>query len=264
MADPKIVDYIEKQTSAGFSENQIRESLSKAGWFGTEIEEAFSSMKETPAVKHELLPELHPKHIEPEPVKVEPVKEVKPEIVGGIKPIPEEKPEPVKVEPVKEVKPHVEPPKLPDVEKKPPVQKPAEPLIKAVDKKPDQGSPGPGILSMMPILFSIIGGALLLVNSILYYLEVGDILGLLIQDFEFSVLSTIGLISASEVPIVGIVLGIGLIINAVLIKIGPEISRTTSILMIVLSVVGILIGNGFLIGSIIGLVGGIIGIIKKF
>jgi hypothetical protein len=223
MANPTIVDYIKKQTSAGFSETQIREALSKAGWFDTEIDGAFSSIKEKPEEK--------PK----------PVKEVKPEPVKEEKP--EEKPK--------------EKPKVPEQER------PSEPLIKTELKRPEDLFSKPSKLFLIPMIFSIIGGVLLLVNSILFYLEAGDILDFIIQGFEFSLISDIGVISASEVPIVGIVLGIGLLINAALIKIGPEISRTTSILMIVLSVVGILIGNGFLIGSIIGLVGGIVGIVKR-
>jgi hypothetical protein len=226
MANPTIVDYIKKQTSVGFSESQIRQALSKAGWFENEIEDAFASLKAAPVVKP--LPE---------------------------KPLPEVKPEPVPV-----VKPAAEKPK--EVPKVVEQKKPSEPLIKAELKKPDDMVSKPRT-SLIPIILSVIGGALLVLNSALFYLEMGDILDFIIQGFNFSLLSDIGLVSASEVPIIGLVLGIGLLINAVLIKIGPEISRSTSILMIVLGVVGILIGNGFLIGSVIGIVGGIVGIVKR-
>ena len=54
-----------------------------------------------------------------------------------------------------------------------------------------------------------------------------------------------------------------MIIGAVLLMIRPERARITSLLILALSALIILTGNGFLIGGAAGVITGILGIAKK-
>ncbi|MEM2802966.1 MAG: hypothetical protein QXV24_01480 [Nitrososphaerota archaeon] len=64
------------------------------------------------------------------------------------------------------------------------------------------------------------------------------------------------------VSILGIVAGALLILGGLMIRVNPKDTQLWGIIILIFSIIGFLSGGGFLIGSIIGLIGGIIAITK--
>lgn len=48
MANRQIIDYVQTELGKGFSEEQIRQALVKAGWKAIDIDDAFKSVKAIP------------------------------------------------------------------------------------------------------------------------------------------------------------------------------------------------------------------------
>ncbi len=103
----------------------------------------------------------------------------------------------------------------------------------------------------------------MIINSIAGMLSETDILSFLVSGFSFSPLIDSGIISLGDSLIIGIVAGISVIVGSLLIKIRPEKANVTSILFIVLSVIAIILGNGYMVGGVIGILAGILGVLKK-
>ncbi|MEM4450200.1 MAG: DUF6114 domain-containing protein, partial [Nitrososphaerota archaeon] len=59
-----------------------------------------------------------------------------------------------------------------------------------------------------------------------------------------------------------IVAGALLILGGLMIRVNPKDTQLWGIIILIFSIIGFLSGGGFLIGSIIGLIGGIIAITK--
>ena len=103
---------------------------------------------------------------------------------------------------------------------------------------------------------TIAGGIITLVMSIISAV-VGSLVSALIP---LGGLFVGGLLIA--VAIWGIIVGIVLIISAIMMKDSKK-ARTGSILGLIFSILGLVTGQGFFIGPILGLVGSIIAIKKK-
>ena len=116
----------------------------------------------------------------------------------------------------------------------------------------------------MQFLLPVAGGALIILNAVLVMMSVGDIISLFVTNVDISILSSMGIgISATDVPALGMVLGAGMVVAAVLMVKKPQKTMVLSILVLALSVISILAGNGFIIGGAIGAIQGVVGIIRK-
>ena len=105
-------------------------------------------------------------------------------------------------------------------------------------------------------IVSLIAGILILINAIAFFAladfieSLGDALPIFVEGI-FETLGSIGLIIALVV-----------IVGAILIYMpGKEVIG--GIIVIIFSIFSIVIGGGFLIGLIIGIIGGILGLAKK-
>jgi hypothetical protein len=105
-------------------------------------------------------------------------------------------------------------------------------------------------------IVSLIAGILILVNAVMFvglaeFVEsLGSVLPFIVEDI-FVTLAAIGAI-----------LAIIVIIGAILIYI-PGKETIGGILVIIVSLISIVIGGGFIIGLILGIIGGILGLYKK-
>ena len=108
-------------------------------------------------------------------------------------------------------------------------------------------------------IISLIAGLLILVQGILRSVR-GELISSLFSDeVRRRILAGLAL---EIVGIIAIILGILVLIGAYLIY-RPGNEMTGGIIVIVLSVLSILTGGGFLAGFILGIVGGALGILKK-
>jgi len=236
MADQRIVDYIRQQSAAGFSRDAIKKALQEAGWFDEEIEEAFSDAFSLQGSE----PVQQPRLQEPQPPESQKPQEAKPQDAGSS----QQPMQPTQTQPETQ---------LPQSGS--PQEQPA-PL-----QTPPQEPSG----AAMPLAFfiSLAAGALLVINSIISLLSIGDIMEFFVSGFSFSILSDSGIASPGDLPFIGIVAGAGVIIGAFLLMIRPEKEKVTSLLFVIISVISILLGNGYMIGGIVGLFAGITGFLRK-
>jgi hypothetical protein len=124
----------------------------------------------------------------------------------------------------------------------------------------DAKFPAPPIPAAVPphravlgFIFSIIAGALILINSLLlntYLCDLAQIFPWLLQ-FDTVFLTYLGAISA-----------IVIIIGAVILY-TPTFEVIGAILVLIFSLIAILVGGGFIAGMVSGIVGGIMAILRK-
>jgi hypothetical protein len=113
-------------------------------------------------------------------------------------------------------------------------------------------------------ILSLAGGALVILNSILIFFWAEDLLDLFVPGVELSVLGTLGLqLSSFDSLVVNLMIGGFLVAAAFIIHAVPDRARLTGIFMLILSVITVMIGNGFLIGGIIAIIGGALAILKS-
>jgi hypothetical protein len=113
-------------------------------------------------------------------------------------------------------------------------------------------------------ILSLAGGALVILNSILSFFWTEDLLDLFVPGVELSVLGTLGLqLSSFDSLVVNLMIGGFLVAAAFIIHAVPDRARLTGIFMLILSVITVMIGNGFLIGGIIAIIGGALAILKS-
>ena len=106
-------------------------------------------------------------------------------------------------------------------------------------------------------IISLIAGILILINSLLFVAVAGMIESIPGMDLIPGITEMIAGFAA-----VGLIFAIIVIIGAILIYMpGKEIIG--GILVLIFSILSIFIGGGFLIGLILGIIGGILGILKK-
>jgi len=109
-------------------------------------------------------------------------------------------------------------------------------------------------------VLSLIGGIFILIGSLVSSILVGIIGGamMLIPFLEgFGALIIL-------IAVIGIIFGILIIIGALMINSGdPSRVRTGSILVLILSILSLFTGGGFIIGFILALIGSILGLVWK-
>ncbi|HMK95179.1 MAG TPA: hypothetical protein VK536_07235 [Candidatus Limnocylindrales bacterium] len=106
--------------------------------------------------------------------------------------------------------------------------------------------------------FSLAGGLLILLRG-LFRIIVGDILVFTYSDvFRHRFLAAIAL---SVLGGIAVAFGIAIIVGAYLMYTGMETAG--GIIVLIFSVLSIFVGSGWLIGLILGVIGGILGLLKK-
>ena len=107
-------------------------------------------------------------------------------------------------------------------------------------------------------IISIIAAILILLNAILVGTAVTLFSGILAMMMPFPIVAEAIVMWAAA----GVIFGIIVLIGAILIyKPGREL--TGGILVIIFSILSIIIGGGFIIGLILGIIGGALGLAKK-
>jgi hypothetical protein len=190
--DSRIVQYIKDQIATGYSEQQIRDALTRQGWYPDEIDEAFS-MARTYA-----------------------------------------------------------PPQAAQ-----PVSEQAKSAQAVAEQKPARQIGTSFVLIMA-------GGAIILLNSILVYLGIGDILSFLVSNVSVSFMNMFDVaLSTFDSFLINMIIGAFLIAASLIIYLMPYNAKITGMFVVALSIIAVLIGNGFLIGGVIAIIGGVFAIIKK-
>jgi len=119
--------------------------------------------------------------------------------------------------------------------------------------------PPPASRAIAGFIISLIAGLLILVQGILRFVRGTLISGLFSDEIRRRILAGLAL---EAIGIIAIILGILVLIGAYLIySLGNEMAG--GIIVVVLSVLSILTGGGFLVGFILGIIGGVLGILKK-
>jgi len=142
---------------------------------------------------------------------------------------------------------------------------PAKPVATTTNKAQDAGKakPGPSILKGS-LIMALAGGAVIIINSVLVFLQVGDALSLFITNMDLSLLGVMGIaLSEFDSFIINIVIGGFLAGTSFILYRMPESSRLTGIFIIALSLIAVMVGNGFLIGGALAIIGGILAVLGK-
>ena len=234
MVDSKIVKYVKDTLSKGFKETDVRAALLKQGWQDSEVNEAISIAKaEMPA-----------------PAMPAPV-------TGAAQP----------VQPVQQAQ-------TQPVQKAVPVQpvqaaQPAKPQVQAQPKlgvQQPQAGAQPGAKGWLTggFILTLIGGIMVIINAVTVYAEVGDMLSLFITNVDISVFKSLGLaLSTVDYLLIDLIVGGFLVIASLIIMKMHEKAVITGIFSIAIALVAILVGNGFMIGGIIGAVGGVLALLRR-
>lgn len=119
--------------------------------------------------------------------------------------------------------------------------------------------PPPVSRAIAGFIISLIAGLLIMVQGILRFVRGTLISGLFSDEVRRRILAGLAL---ETIGIIAIILGILVLIGAYLIY-SPGNEMAGGIIVLVLSVLSILTGGGFLAGFILGIVGGVLGILKK-
>ncbi|MEM2780259.1 MAG: hypothetical protein QW791_05245 [Candidatus Bathyarchaeia archaeon] len=107
--------------------------------------------------------------------------------------------------------------------------------------------------AVIGFIFSIVAGALILINALLletYFVDLAQIFPWLLQ-FDTTFLTYLGVTSA-----------IVIIIGAIILYM-PTFEVIGALLVLIFSIIAILVGGGFIAGLVSGLIGGIMAILKK-
>lgn len=150
------------------------------------------------------------------------------------------RPEPARVQPKPAVKPQ-------SVVKDPVKEKVAQ----LGERKTPSG--GFGVASILPLA----GGILIIINSVMIFMGLGDILGMILPGMNLTFLDMLGInLAVMETFMICLVVGVGIVMCSVLGSMKPEQGMLSGIVIIALSVMALLVGNGFLLGSVISMAGG--------
>lgn len=119
-----------------------------------------------------------------------------------------------------------------------------------------KASPSGGGKSSAPFTLSIIGGILILLNGITLAL-----FGSLVGGIGGMVPGGEALMAIGAMMYIPLVLGIVIIIGTIMMR-NPEKAKIGSILVLILSIISLVtvIGSGFIIGAILGIIGGALGL----
>jgi hypothetical protein len=113
-------------------------------------------------------------------------------------------------------------------------------------------------------LMCIIGGVLIIINSVLVSAGTGDLLGLFISPLSISLLNMFDVsLSSFDMLVINVIIGGFLVGSSYIIFKMPDKAKLTGMFIVALSMISVLIGNGFLIGGIIAILGGLFSILGK-
>jgi len=113
-------------------------------------------------------------------------------------------------------------------------------------------------------MLTLAGGAVIIINSILVFLQVGDALSIFLTNVDISLLSSIGIsLSQFDSFLINMVIGGFLAATSYILFIMPDSSRLTGIFIIALSLIAVMAGNGFMIGGIIAIAGGVMAVLGR-
>lgn len=134
---------------------------------------------------------------------------------------------------------------------------------------PETGQDSSGLSGRQPMriepgfVLSLAAGVLVIVNALLVFAEAGDLLAVFIHETELSFLGMFGLqVSPLDSLIVNAIIGGFLLAAGFIIHFMPERARLTGIFMLILSSLTLLTGNGFLVGGVVAVAGGILAIMR--
>jgi hypothetical protein len=113
-------------------------------------------------------------------------------------------------------------------------------------------------------ILSVVGGILIMVNSLLVYLQAGDMLTLFVSNASLSLISMLDVaLSEFDSFLINTIIGVFVTATSYIIHTMHEKSRITGLFIIALSLISVLIGNGFLIGGIVAIMGGILAVLGR-
>ena len=102
---------------------------------------------------------------------------------------------------------------------------------------------------------------MIILNSVLDFSGVGDMLSLVVPGVKVSFLGMLDVtLSAFDSFFLNSIIGGFLIAASLIIYMMPDKARLTGMFMVALSLITVLIGNGFLIGGIVAILGGILAV----
>lgn len=112
-------------------------------------------------------------------------------------------------------------------------------------------------------VLSLAAGVLVIVNALIVFTGTGDLLELFIHEAEISFLGMLGLqVSPLDTLIVNAIIGCFLLAAGFIIHFMPDRARLTGIFMLTLSSLTLLSGNGFLVGGVVAVAGGMLAILR--
>ena len=110
-------------------------------------------------------------------------------------------------------------------------------------------------------LLGVAGGSLIILNAVLLMAGMGDILSFFITDMGDLSISFLEMfdvtLSLFDSFLINLIIGGFLIGSAYIVYLMPDRSKITGMFMVALSLISLMVGNGFLIGGIIAVAAGV-------
>ncbi|MBU2520138.1 MAG: hypothetical protein KKB03_02760 [Nanoarchaeota archaeon] len=266
----KLIDYIKEQLKEGHKPNVIRDVLLDAGYYVGDIEEAFGQIKSEMKVKKEVRKEKE-KVVE-EQKKIEKKVEKEKKELEKVKPE-EELPRPQMQKEMEEIDPEIEKLKAEQLKlKRLKLERMRIEKLKAEQSKFEEHEikklkmerkQKPAILierAKIGFFFSFMGSILIFLNSIIQILLIQNFFEVDIAFFPFTGVEIFvpGLI----LVVLNIILGVATLGSSFAVyKRGTE--HIGGSLVIILAAIAIIVSNGFILGPLLAIAGGIAGIAKK-
>jgi hypothetical protein len=129
-----------------------------------------------------------------------------------------------------------------------------------VQGRPAEGKSGNGMVFILPLA----GGVLVILNSLIAYLGIGDLMGIFVHGIKLSVLGMLGIyLSSFSSFLVNVMIGGLLVAAAFIMHFIPGSSRLTGVFILALSLITLLMGDGLIIGGAVAIIGGFLAIIGR-
>ena len=155
-----------------------------------------------------------------------------------------------------------------EIKGEPPVEKEGVTVRKQGDTaKPDEAEEAEHYVSNQVsagFVLAIIGGIIIILNSVMVFMDIGDLLHLFMNNVDFSLLGMFDLVlSEIDMLLINVIIGGFLIGVSFIIYSMPDKSKITGAFIVALSIISVLVGNGFLIGGMVAIVAGLLAILGK-
>jgi hypothetical protein len=110
----------------------------------------------------------------------------------------------------------------------------------------------------------VAGGALIVLNALLVFLQIGDMFSLFVSNLEISLLGMFDVsLSDFDSFLINIIIGGFIAATSYIVYSMPDKSKITGMFIIALSMISVLVGNGFLVGGVLAILGGILAVIGR-